>query len=59
MSENAAERALRLLDLVPFVVNNQGIAISELASRFSVTREEIVKDLNLLFLCGLPGYSGV
>ena len=57
MSENAAERALRLLDLVPFVVNNQGIAISELASRFSVTREEIVKDLNLLFLCGLPGYT--
>ena len=51
MSENAAERALRLLDLVPFVVNNQGITISELASRFSVTREEIVKDLNLLFLC--------
>ena len=57
MSENAAERALRLLDLVPFVVNNQGITISELASRFSVTREEIVKDLNLLFLCGLPGYT--
>ncbi len=57
MSENAAERALRLLDLVPFIVNNQGITISELASRFSVTREEIVKDLNLLFLCGLPGYT--
>ena len=57
MSENAAERALRLLDLVPFVVNNQGITISELATRFSVTREEIVKDLNLLFLCGLPGYT--
>lgn len=57
MSENAAERALRLLDLVPFVVNNQGINISELATRFSVTREEIVKDLNLLFLCGLPGYT--
>lgn len=57
MPENAAERALRLLDMVPFIVGNQGITISELASHFSVSRDEIVKDLNLLFLCGLPGYT--
>ena len=57
MAENAALRALRLLDLVPFIVQKPGISISELASEFGVTKEEILKDLNLLFLCGLPGYT--
>ena len=57
MSENAAERALRLLDLVPFILDNQGISINRLASEFNVSKEEILKDLNLLFVCGLPGYT--
>lgn len=57
MAENAALRALRLLDLVPFIVRNPGISITELAKEFAVTKEDIIKDLNLLFLCGLPGYT--
>jgi proteasome accessory factor C len=57
MSENAAERALRLLDLVPFILVNQGISINQLAKEFNVSKEEIIKDLNLLFVCGLPGYT--
>lgn len=57
MSENAAERALRLLDLVPFILDNQGISINQLAAEFDVSKEEIFKDLNLLFVCGLPGYT--
>ncbi|MBU3691920.1 MAG: WYL domain-containing protein [Candidatus Nanopelagicaceae bacterium] len=57
MSETAAERALRLLDLVPFILENQGISIHRLASEFDVSKEEILKDLNLLFVCGLPGYT--
>lgn len=57
MTENAAERALRLLDLVPFILENQGISIKQLAASFNVTKEEIIKDLNLLFVCGLPGYT--
>lgn len=57
MPENAAERALRLLDIVPYVVQNQGIAVSDLADHFGIKKEELLKDLNLLFLCGLPGYT--
>ena len=57
MAENAALRALRLLDLVPFIVRNPGISIKELSQEFAVSQEEILKDLNLLFLCGLPGYT--
>lgn len=57
MVENAALRALRLMDLVPYISSHPGVSIRELAEIFSVTKEEILKDLNLLFLCGLPGYT--
>jgi proteasome accessory factor C len=57
MVENAALRAIRLLDLVPFIVAHPGISITELAKEFSISRDEVLKDLNLLFLCGLPGYT--
>lgn len=57
MAENAALRAIRLLDLVPYIVAHPGISITELAKEFSITRDEVLKDLNLLFLCGLPGYT--
>ena len=57
MVENAALRAIRLLDLVPYIVAHPGISITELAKEFSISRDEVLKDLNLLFLCGLPGYT--
>ena len=57
MVESAALRAIRLLDLVPYIVAHPGISITELAKEFSITRDEVLKDLNLLFLCGLPGYT--
>ncbi|MFZ9143463.1 MAG: WYL domain-containing protein, partial [Candidatus Nanopelagicaceae bacterium] len=47
----------RLLDLVPYIVAHPGISITELAKVFSISRDEVLKDLNLLFLCGLPGYT--
>jgi len=57
MVENAALRAIRLLDLVPYIVAHPGISITDLAKEFSISRDEVLKDLNLLFLCGLPGYT--
>jgi proteasome accessory factor C len=45
------------LDLVPYIVAHPGISITELAKEFSISRDEVLKDLNLLFLCGLPGYT--
>ena len=57
MTDNAASRASRLLDLVPFILNHPGISIRELASEFDISKDEMIKDLNLLFMCGLPGYT--
>lgn len=47
----------RMLQLVPFLVHNQGLHISEVASRFGVTRRELEDDLRILICSGLPeGY---
>ena len=57
MAESAIQRAARALDLVPYVSENPGISIKELALRFHVSEKQIIKDLELIFLCGLPGYT--
>lgn len=46
------ETAARLLDLVPYLYRNQGISIDQLASDFSISRDEILSDLNTLWMCG-------
>jgi predicted DNA-binding transcriptional regulator YafY len=50
-------RLARLIDLVPYISNHQGISISVLADKFGVKKEEIEKDLWLLYMCGLPGQT--
>lgn len=57
----AARRSLgrleRILLLVPYCVQHPGVSISELADRLGASETEILEDLNLLFVCGLPDYT--
>ena len=53
----APERLSRLLALVPWLSAHDGVTVSEAASHFGVTTEELVDDLNLLICSGLPGYG--
>ena len=57
MVDNAAVRALRTMDLIPYILENPGISISSLAAKFSVTEKQVENDLQLIFMCGLPGYT--
>jgi proteasome accessory factor C len=57
MADTAAHRAIRAMDLVPFILENPGITTKELSKKFNVTQQQIEKDLQLIFLCGLPGYT--
>ena len=57
MAETALERTSRALDLIPFVAANPGLSIEELAIKFESTPSQIFKDLEMLFMCGLPGYT--
>lgn len=53
----ANERLARLLDLVPYLLARPGIAVDDVASEFAVSAATIRDDLQLLFVCGLPGYG--
>jgi len=57
MSETALDRVARALDLIPFITNNPGLSVVQIAQRFHSTPVQISKDLTLLHMCGLPGYS--
>ncbi len=57
MSESALDRVARALNLIPFIANNPGLSVVEIAVRFNSTPTQISKDLSLLHMCGLPGYS--
>jgi proteasome accessory factor C len=57
--ESATNRLSRLLTMVPWLLNRQGVEIGEAAREFDVTPEQVEADLALLFLCGTPGgYHG-
>lgn len=50
-----AQRMPRLLALVPYLLARPGIAIAQAATDFDVSEAQLRKDLNLLWMCGLPG----
>jgi len=58
-AESATDRLSRLLTMVPWLLNRQGVEIAEVAREFAVTPAQVEADLALLFLCGTPGgYHG-
>lgn len=52
----AGERLTRLLALVPYLLARPGARLAEVAREFDVTEDQLVKDLRLVWFCGLPGY---
>jgi proteasome accessory factor C len=53
----AAERLRRLLVWVPYVVRHPGSRVDELAGMFHVPEDELLSELNLLFVSGVPPYG--
>ena len=51
------ERLPRLLALVPYLQAHPGVAIATAAADFAVTEEQLRRDLQLLWMCGLPGHG--
>jgi len=56
-SDRTAHRLTRILSLIPWVLAHPGAKVGDVCERFGCTPEELVKDLNLVFVCGLPGYG--
>jgi proteasome accessory factor C len=53
----AVDRLGRLLNLVPYLLARPGIAICEVAADLGVSERQLREDLELLWVCGLPGYG--
>ena len=56
-SRSAADRLARLLNLVPYLLARPGILLAEAAADLGVSERQLREDLELLWVCGLPGYG--
>jgi proteasome accessory factor C len=55
--EGVSGRLPRLLSLVPYLLARPGIPVAEAAADFGTTEKQLRRDLELLWMCGLPGYG--
>lgn len=51
------ERIPRLLALVPYLEAHPGISAAAAAADFGITEAQLRRDLDLLWVCGLPGHG--
>ncbi|HEX6514615.1 MAG TPA: WYL domain-containing protein [Nocardioidaceae bacterium] len=51
----ARDQVARLLALVPYIQARSEVPLEQAAADFGVSPAQIVKDLNVLWFCGLPG----
>ena len=56
-SGKASERLRRLLVVIPYLVRHPGTEIAEVTRLFGIKEGELLEDLNLLFVSGLPPYG--
>jgi proteasome accessory factor C len=53
----ASIRLRRLLAAVPYIIRHPGVRVSEVAALFGMAERDLLQDLNLLFMSGLPPYG--
>ena len=56
-SARTVTRLSRILTLIPYVLDRQSADVDEIMERFGYTQEQLTRDLNTIFVCGLPGYG--
>ncbi|MFP4553216.1 MAG: helix-turn-helix transcriptional regulator [Actinomycetota bacterium] len=56
-SSRTVSRLSRILALIPYVLDREVVDVNEIMERFGYTEEQLTKDLNTIFVCGLPGYG--
>lgn len=56
-SARTVSRLSRILALIPYVLEREVADVDDLLQRFDYTRDQLTRDLNTVFVCGLPGYG--
>jgi proteasome accessory factor C len=52
----ASERLRRLLVMLPWLMERGEVPLAEMAATFHLTEDQLVKDLELVAMCGLPPF---
>jgi proteasome accessory factor C len=52
----AEARLSRLLVMLPWLMERREVPLDEVAAKFSMSRDEVVKELELASMCGLPPF---
>ena len=50
-------RLRRILLMLPYAIKHPGVSVDELSRKFGVEKRDLLEDLNLVYMCGLPGYG--
>src|SRR6185437_15538809 len=53
----SGDRLPRLLALLPYLLAHPGVRVAEAADDFGVPESQLRRDLQLLWMCGLPGHG--
>ncbi|UBU09577.1 helix-turn-helix transcriptional regulator [Nonomuraea gerenzanensis] len=53
----SADRLPRLLALVPYLMSHPGAQVGEVADVFGLSEKQLIDDLQLVWMCGLPGHT--
>ena len=53
----ASDRMRRVLAVVPWIVANPGRPVAEVAARFELSESQLLADLEVVWMVGLPPYS--
>ena len=53
----ASDRFRRIVTIVPWIAAHDGPTVSDVCDRFSIGRDELLADLDVVFMVGIPPYT--
>ena len=56
MAERTPERLVRLLGMVAYLDRHAGVPVEQIAAHFAVSPEQVLRDVDTLWMSGTPGY---
>lgn len=56
MAERASDRLLRMLGMITYLDRHAGVPVEEIAEQFGVTADQVLSDIDTLWVTGTPGY---
>jgi proteasome accessory factor C len=54
---SAEERVSGLLRMLPWLMQREHVSIAEMAQQFSISEADLIEDLEMTAMCGVPPYS--